>query len=117
VRVILHNSKLSLYPLEPRLVSLINFINLILLPLPVTLLVALQLGWVEVFSGVVLPVAQLNDSMNFTKSTSSNYLFVQVDRVCTWSVGLAWFLGRRIAVQAKAFKGRSCVLALLDECL
>ena len=41
MRVILHNSKLSPYLLKLRLVSLVNFINLILLPLPVTLLMAL----------------------------------------------------------------------------
>ena len=81
-----------------RSIRLVSFINLILLPLPVTLLVTLQLGWEEVFSGVVLPVAQLDNSANFTKPPSSNYLLGQVDGVRTRSMGLAWFLGGRIAV-------------------
>ena len=113
MRVILHNSKLSPYSLEPQLVSLVNLMNLILLPLPITLLVAFRLRWDEVFSGVGLPVAQFDDSANFTKSPDPNYLLGQVQGVRTRNMDLARFRVGGSLSRSKHSKGGAASLHFL----
>lgn len=86
MRVVSHDSKLSPYPHEPGGVDLIQ--------LPLVLV-----GWrVECLGGKILPIARLDDPMNFTKRTFSNPSVPVVDEPLTGSRGSTRCLSRWFAV-------------------
>ena len=103
MRVVPHNSKLSLYLGQP--------LEVICIVLPLV-------GWTEeALGGEVFPIAQLDELANLTKCALSNSSVVVIDRPLAGGLGLTWCCSGGFAVKAKRADGRNCFLALLEECL